>query len=53
MNDLNSMDLDALRVELAYRRALLKPQSDGAGYRARLPKRLRRRHPANGAFTTS
>lgn len=52
MNDLNSMDLDALRVELAYRRALLKPHTDGSGFRARLPRRLRRR-PVRDAFTTS
>jgi hypothetical protein len=52
MNDLNAMDLDALRVELAYRRALLKPGPDVARYRARLPKRLRRRS-TGASFTTS
>jgi hypothetical protein len=53
MNDLNEMNLDALRVELAYRRALLQRHPEAMRYRARLPKRLRRRRPAGGSFTTS
>ena len=52
MNDFNEMNLDALRVELAYRRALLQPDANLPRYRVRLPRRLRRR--ANGdSFTTS
>lgn len=53
MNDFNDMNLDALRVELAYRRALLKPPPGAARYRARLPKRMRERRPQKGSFTTS
>jgi hypothetical protein len=52
MNDFNDMGLDALRVELAYRRALLQPDSHLPRYRVRLPRKLRRGANA-GSFTRS
>ncbi|MDT4939243.1 MAG: hypothetical protein QOG80_2914 [Pseudonocardiales bacterium] len=49
---MNEMNLDALNVELAYRRALLDAAGHGR-YRARLPKRLLHRRAPRSTFARS
>lgn len=52
MYDLYHIDNDALRIELAYRRALLSAPPR-ARYRARVSKRALRRRVADDSFAES